>query len=319
MTSGAIRLLRLTLTGAAAALALFGEYSALAAKPRALVKPPAQGFYGGGNLDQLNPQGFGDGYVDLVVSTDRRRVRIEPLIDCRAENSASIGLLGPPTATTVPLAASGAFRGSAVYRNPFGNDERETLSFSGRFTSPERAVGTVRLRVVGVRDPTLDCDSGNMPFEVDDPALSLGSGAFSPGAVYYGTNDARAPTQPLPGFGRLKKWAMMVRTASRGRSVALLSYYFETQDCEPIHIKVPASEVGGPAPTRINRDGSFTERDHFIFGFASYIAHISSTVTGRFGGSRVHGTLRADIAVAAPDGTIVERCSTSNVPWATAR
>jgi hypothetical protein len=318
MTSGAVRWLRLAVIGTAAGLALFGESFALAAKPRAVVKPRGLGFYGGGNLNQLNPEGMGDGYVDLVVSKDRRRVTIEPLIDCRAENSASVGLQRPPTAPTVALAANGRFRGSAVY--PLGNVERETLSFSGHFTSPERAVGTVRFRVVGLTDPTLDCDSGNMPFEVDDPALPLGSGAFSPGTEYYGTNDARAPTQAPPNFGRLNKFPMMLRTASRGRSVALLSYYYQTHECQPIHIRIPVSEVGGPAPTRINRNGSFTERDHFMVDLRGLgIAKFRSTVTGRFGRTRVNGTLRADVAVVASDGTIVLHCSTGNVPWAAVR
>jgi hypothetical protein len=317
MTSGAARWLRLAVTGAAAALALFGEYSALAAERHAVVKPRRLGFYGGGNLSQLNPAGKGDGYVDIVVSKDRRRVMIDPIIDCRPDNPASSELAEPPTAPTVALAASGAFRGSKVYTIA---GRRETLSFSGRFTSPEQAVGTVRIRVVGLTDPTADCDSGNMAFEVDDPALPLGSGAFSPGTVYYGTNGARAPTQPLPAFGRLTKYEMMLRTASRGRSVALLAYFFDTRDCHGPDIQYyAASEVGGPAPTRINHHGSFTERDHFIVGVAGHTDEVTSTVTGRFGTSRVRGTLRADVAVVASDGTIADHCSTGTVPWSAVR
>jgi hypothetical protein len=178
-------------------------------------------------------------------------------------------------------------------------------------------VGTVRIQTASATSSSAGCDSGNMKFEVDDPNLSFGSGAFAAGKTYYGFDDAGAAAQHVtpPPPNATRQMPLMLHTAAHGRSVALVGYYFFTQKCEKSSNDLAFGEFG-PPPAAVNRKGTFSEHDHFDYPVGGgYVAHVTTTVQGKFSVRRVHGTLRVDGAVASPAGAIVDHCSTGTVRW----
>ena len=76
----------------------------------------------------------------------------------------------------------------------------------------------------------------------------------------------------------------------------------------------------GPPPANVKPDGSFTEVDQFDSSLGGgFSGRFTDTVKGRFGGHRVHGSVRVDVAIASSTGAVVDHCTTGDRKWAAVR
>lgn len=296
------------------------------AKPSSVL-PPGGGYYGGGKIaakfsatDQSS-----DAQVLLHVANNRHTVRVGALLWSKCSGPgvtpSGNGVAGSNPATGT-LRRDGKFSGQVSYPTQgTAGKFQNTFKFSGHFTSAERAVGTVDIEGVNVANHSIRCGTGRISFEIDDPTLSRGSGAFTRGAAYFGANDAGPTAQGLgnPPFGQQPVWPMLLRTASHGRSVALVTYFFSTTKCQKSSNSISQPEFG-PPPANVKRDGSFTEVDRYDAPLGGgFTGHFTDTVNGRFGGHRAHGSVRVDVTVASATGAVVDHCTTGNRKWAAVR
>jgi hypothetical protein len=265
-----------------ASTALSGGQSALPAKDELL---------GGGTMGPHFVSNRRLGHPDVRYTTIRVDKQTGKTIHLYGEWPVPCSNRAPVTAifdAVVPLKTDGSFAGTGVLPKTAVIPKGLHYGFSGAFDSPTAAhvVGSARFTFAG-DGKTSSCSGNGIRTQVRSPGNVEGRAAPKASAVYYGSTSDTG--------------SIIFRVTPDGRHIAQIAEE-GWLDCKTPRLKAN----GGPflqntsPPEPIKADGTFggTERyDSTRELLPGTIAHITSSVTGKFGAATAGGTweLRATV------------------------
>lgn len=217
-----------------------------------------------------------------------------------------------PLIFTIPLAADGSFHG--VYRHGYDKasdayaDGGGYAEYGGRFVSPARATGTLRL--VWAEGAT-SCKSGAISWTAAAKASSS-SGGVAASALYTGSTSQRSKLAPV-------QLPLMVRVSTDGKTATASAYINTFCTNDPGLNMTSGGFFAGPG-MKIGAGGSFHETSTFSDTVGDKKVVYTSTFAGRFAGSAVTGTWRMDAVVTAKaTGKTVDSCGSGTLHWSAGR
>ena len=263
---------------------------------------PKGALYGGGRLGQGKAFEPADQIVAIRLSQDRAQLNFFGTVnlDCNDGSAAHRS----PAAFNVPLKADGSFSGSIPYHDsgPAGHEDG-TFSYQGKFTGTDPGKGTARLQFT----VTLNnggggtCDTSSFPWEVRDPSQKPGSGRLAKKGGYYGI---RSDTRDLE-----------FRVGKSGKSVndVYFDVPFDAGQCTG-GVMPPSRAIGTAVPFKIKK-GRFKTSSSIDLFLDSGTPRYKWSIKGKFGKSRVTGTLQYTADVHDAQGNVVGHCASPKLTW----
>ena len=265
---------------------------------------PAPGTVLGGGYQPANLSSPGLTMLALsVVDAKHVAVWVAPFVS---------GCAGQPVVFHAALAADGSFKG--VYRNGYDKasgayaDGGGPVTYAGRFASPTKATGTIRLVWA---EGANDCRTDTISWAASTKSSSS-SGAAAPSALYTGTTSQKSKLAPV-------NLPLMVRVSADGKTAAATAY-LNTFCADAPALNISSGGFFAGPGMKIGADSSFHELGRFYATVGTRKVAYTSTFTGRFGAGAVSGTWTMDALVTAKaTGKKIASCTSGSLTWRAVR
>jgi hypothetical protein len=198
----------------------------------------------------------------------------------------------------VSLRGDGSFQGKGPLESTSADG---TFAFHGRFTGSGSAAGTGSVKFTFHNGSSSSaCDTGTVSWQTRTALGRYGKSRPLAGHGYFGNT-----TQRLP---------MVLRVSHDGRTVGQQALMWSAR-CKH-NVAGLGRSTSSPVMT-IHSDGTFGFTERYTETYGNFVAHITSTHTGRFGLSTAAGSWRVHVDVRnAQTKKRADSCDSGPIRWA---